>query len=458
MPSFVVEAGWTLGEAVRDKNEYRVGALLASGASADDERHFFDPGGGYGRCAPLFLAVIWGYERIVAELLEFDADPEWHHPDYGSTALHMAVKAGLSAVAALLLERKAQPNSVDRTGCTPLITATLYGHTDCVDLLLKSKADVGMVSDGLGTALKVAEREGYSSTLGGLQEPFLSLAKKLRDADRRQRVELPPSATEAQVEAAERVAEGQAAASRDEWTKAIRCYELAASLTPEDELRPSKRKIEPLQQYAKVHHLKRLYLSHLTSITCAALKSCLEDGRAALEAKGWNVEQALDLMLHPPEPEPEPEPAPVLEDTKKKKKIKRAPAGSPSKKKVGSGKLKTSKGSKKTKAKGAQDPEPAATPAPFQPFQLPDLSKIGGTPQQEAQQQEQEQHEQHEQQRQQEEEEEQQQQQQEPHHEQEEQAAEQRAREEEAPEVAAEATPAACSPEQPAVAAGAGAS
>eukprot|EP01043_Picozoa_sp_COSAG02_P051364 COSAG02_NODE_5397_length_4363_cov_31.840994_3_plen_459_part_00 len=370
-PSFVVEDGWTLGEAVRDINERRVGALLASGASADDERQFFDPGGGYGRCAPLFLAVIWGYERIVAELLEFDADPEWQHPDYGSTALHMAVKAGLLGVTTLLLEKGAEPNSIDRDGCTPLITATLYGHTDCADLLLKNKADASICSDGLGTALKVAEREGYSSALGGLREPFLTLAKMLRQSERRQRVDLPPSATEAQVEAAERIAEGQAAASRDEWSKAIRCYEVAATLTPENDLLPSKRKIEPLQQYAKVHHLKQLYLSQLTSITAAALASCLEDGREALEAKAWHIEHALDLMLHPPEPEPEPEPSAVVQNKKKKKKKKKT--------KAASGKGKPSKTSKNAKTKGGQgeeqDSETASAPAPFQPFQLPDLSK-----------------------------------------------------------------------------------
>lgn len=383
-PSFVVEDGWTLGEAVRDINEHRIGALLASGASADDEKHFFDPGGGYGPCAPLFLAVIWGYQRIVAELLEFDADPEWQHPLYGSTALHMAAKAGLAAVTTQLLEKRAKPNSIDRDGCTPLITATLYGHTSCVQLLLKHKANASIVSHGLGTALKVAEREGYSSDLGGLREPFLTLAKMLRHAERLQRVDLPHTATEAEVEAAERIAEGQAAATRDEWGAAIRCYELAASLTPEDELLPSKRKIEPLQQYAKVHHLKQLYLGHLTSITAAALASCLEDGRVALQAKNWNIEQALDLMLHPPESEPEPEPE--IQDKKKKKKIKQRSA-SQSKKKPNatqSGKVKSSKRSKKTKDKGcrAEDQKSEAVPisAPFQPFQLPVLTQVRGTP------------------------------------------------------------------------------
>ena len=42
--SFVVEDGWTLGVAVEEMNEYKVGSLLASGASADADEQFFDPG------------------------------------------------------------------------------------------------------------------------------------------------------------------------------------------------------------------------------------------------------------------------------------------------------------------------------------------------------------------------------------------------------------------------------
>ena len=133
-PSFVVEDGWTLGEAVRDINEHRVGALLASGASADDERHFFDPGGGYGPCAPLFLAVIWGYERIVAELLEFDADPEWQHPNYGSTALHMAAAGGPNEGRAVVCESlimcSAQVSAVSAVGETPLHMAARVGDAE----------------------------------------------------------------------------------------------------------------------------------------------------------------------------------------------------------------------------------------------------------------------------------------------------------------------------------------
>jgi ankyrin repeat protein len=150
----VVPANTTLGEAVRDLDEYKLGALLASGASADDDDQFFDPGAGWGRCAPLYLAVIWGYDRLVAELLEFDADPGWKHPEYGSTALHLAAQHGMEGILKQLLEKVANPNAMDRDGCTPLITAALYGHTGCVDLLLQGKANSRVRSPGLGTALK----------------------------------------------------------------------------------------------------------------------------------------------------------------------------------------------------------------------------------------------------------------------------------------------------------------
>ena len=365
--SFVVEEGWTLGVAVEEMNEYKVGSLLASGASADADEQFFDPGAGWGRCAPLYLAVIWGYDRIVAELLEFDANTEWPHPEYGSTALHLAAQHGQEGVLTQLLEKDANPNAIDRDGCTPLITASLYGQTVCVDLLLKSKANSRIRSPGLGTALKCAEREGYKAAAGGLVTPFKEIAQLLHHAERRQKVDLPSNASDAEVESAERVAEGQAAAARDEWAKSVWCYEQALRLTPEDELLPSQRKIEPLLNYAKTHFLKARYLGSLTSITALKYRSALDDGREALEHCSWDVEKALDLLLNPPEPEPEAEPEP--EPTpKKKKKVKKSPVGK---------KVSKKGGSKKKKKVEAEMLEAApAAPTPFAPFQLPEL----GTP------------------------------------------------------------------------------
>ena len=365
-PPPVVEAGWTIGAAVRDLNEYKVGALLSSGVSADDEEQFFDPGAGWGRCAPLYLAVIWGYDRLVTELLEFDADTEWPHPKYGSTALHLAAQHGMEGVLTQLLEKDANPNATDCDGCTPLITASLYGHTVCVDLLLKSKGCNSRIrSPGLGTALKCAEREGFKA--GELVPPFKEIARLLGRAERRQKVDLPSNASDAEVESAERVAEGQAAAARDEWGKAVWCYEQALKLTPEGELLPSQRKIEPLLNYSKTHFLKQRYLGTLTSITAVKYRSALDDGREALGLFSWDVEKALDFLINPPDPEPELPPEPEPTPKKKKKLLK-----------LGDTKKTGKKGARKKKKKVAVEvlEDAPAAPTPFAPFKLPEL----GTP------------------------------------------------------------------------------
>src|SRR5689334_11133145 len=60
--------------------------------------------------------------------------------DSESTALRQACQNGHLAVAKLLLEANAQPHILDKDNFSPLEIASLRGHYDVVDLLLKNGA------------------------------------------------------------------------------------------------------------------------------------------------------------------------------------------------------------------------------------------------------------------------------------------------------------------------------
>ena len=73
-------------------------------------------------------------------LLQLKADPNTKNKD-GLTPLHRASYCGYVETARLLLQFKADPNTKNKYGETPLIEASIYGQVDMARLLLHFNAD-----------------------------------------------------------------------------------------------------------------------------------------------------------------------------------------------------------------------------------------------------------------------------------------------------------------------------
>jgi hypothetical protein len=71
----------------------------------------------------------------------------------GPTVLHRAVRTGNSKVVRLLLEHRADCNSRDNSGLTPLLCATIEGHEEVLELLLSRGADIKRVDNSGQSAL-----------------------------------------------------------------------------------------------------------------------------------------------------------------------------------------------------------------------------------------------------------------------------------------------------------------
>ena len=71
----------------------------------------------------------------------------------GPTVLHRAVRTGNSKVVRLLLDHKADCNSRDNSGLTPLLCATIGGHEEVLELLLSHGADIKHVDNSGQSAL-----------------------------------------------------------------------------------------------------------------------------------------------------------------------------------------------------------------------------------------------------------------------------------------------------------------
>ncbi|CAE7235531.1 ANK1 [Symbiodinium sp. CCMP2456] len=79
-------------------------------------------------------------QRDVESLLHRKADPQTMELD-GRTPLHYAAVNGYLQILDILLQNKADLNAADRGGNTALLCAALNGHVEVVESLLKNKAD-----------------------------------------------------------------------------------------------------------------------------------------------------------------------------------------------------------------------------------------------------------------------------------------------------------------------------
>ncbi len=83
----------------------------------------------------------------------------------GKTALMIAARAGEMDLVSELLERGANPNSVNVNGGTPLMFAAISGNYLIIDELLGWGADVNATGSNGWNALMVASAKGFSDTV-----------------------------------------------------------------------------------------------------------------------------------------------------------------------------------------------------------------------------------------------------------------------------------------------------
>lgn len=117
---------------------------------------------------PLTLACGIGNGTLIEKLLAAGADANaarWN----GETALMIASRTGTAAGVKLLLAHGAKVDAVDsRKGQNALMWAAAEGHSDIVDLLIKSGADVKLTSVAGFTPLIFAAQKGDAHSVASL--------------------------------------------------------------------------------------------------------------------------------------------------------------------------------------------------------------------------------------------------------------------------------------------------
>jgi len=110
-----------------------------------------------------------GHDSIVTLLLEGKANVDTPN-NVGATPLFIATGKGHDSTVTLLLEGKANVDTPNNNGATPLLFAAQGGHDSTVTLLLEGKANVNNPNNKGATPLLFAAQEGHDSTVTLLLE------------------------------------------------------------------------------------------------------------------------------------------------------------------------------------------------------------------------------------------------------------------------------------------------
>ena len=114
---------------------------------SDGERshNWFKDKDGY---TALMVAVNRGHIECVKLLLEYNAAQIIDEKEVvtGKTCCHMASAKGYNEILKLILDAKADPNSQQNNGNTPLIWTCANGHVESTKLLLQYGADVNILN------------------------------------------------------------------------------------------------------------------------------------------------------------------------------------------------------------------------------------------------------------------------------------------------------------------------
>lgn len=118
----------------------------------------------------LMLAAINGNEQDVKLLVALGAHLEARDSD-GNTALIYAAKRGqVQTVKMMTDELGADANAVNDFGDSPLICAAYFGHTPCVDILVKGRAQLELTNHEGNTAFVSAINEKHWRTAHALSK------------------------------------------------------------------------------------------------------------------------------------------------------------------------------------------------------------------------------------------------------------------------------------------------
>lgn len=106
-----------------------------------------------------------GRLEVVRLLLDAGADVNAAYPSTGLNALLNASSDGNAALAGLLLERGANPESRIRGGATSLMLAARNGHDEVLRLLLAGGANINAINERGATALMLAVIHDHTDTV-----------------------------------------------------------------------------------------------------------------------------------------------------------------------------------------------------------------------------------------------------------------------------------------------------
>lgn len=92
---------------------------------------------------PLMYACAKGHAAVAQILISAGADPKARAGDQNAwPVIMLAAESGTPEIISLLLEKGADPNVCDRFKDTPLMLASLRGHAQAVELLIKAGANI----------------------------------------------------------------------------------------------------------------------------------------------------------------------------------------------------------------------------------------------------------------------------------------------------------------------------
>jgi len=155
-----------LFKAVENGDIARVKELLKMGSSSKDIEGVVKARDGLGNTL-LHIAAYKGYKEIVATLLDYASSYRlsWVNEKeyvFNDTPLHKASINGHADVVELLLKHGAYVNATSFYGSTPLHYAAYNGHANVVKLLLESCADPSAKNNKGETAADLARERGHT--------------------------------------------------------------------------------------------------------------------------------------------------------------------------------------------------------------------------------------------------------------------------------------------------------
>jgi uncharacterized protein len=117
----------------------------------------------------LFDACNKGNAETVKDLLNAGASTHGRDPEYLASPLHWASYRGHKAVVAVLLEKGAPIDALNKEGRTPLMMASGSDRDEVVKLLIEMGADTGVKDKSGRTALDYASGNGHKEVAKLLQ-------------------------------------------------------------------------------------------------------------------------------------------------------------------------------------------------------------------------------------------------------------------------------------------------